>query len=258
MKPRPIVSGHHREPLKPEERQRLEAAYFDMRQRRAGAPTARRSVVTTDVRIKAMEFSRGNPDASRVVNSIARFVKNTEMVDVSPRVLQHFYNAQTAHDVVTKRAVPTLMGTSSKPIIGCQTISATMAALLRAVDPQRVKGSTSDVRIVRTRTEWGRDDRGRILGMPHTLVSFKVNGRQHYADALKGSQFLGGRAVISEADLNPKIRQRIAQLKSQGDWREADDVSEFGTNTFAQFLEECHRSGADIARRPNLADFLVK
>ncbi len=264
-----------REPLKPAERGRLEEAYFDMRKRanphgmELTDNVGERSAITPDVMIEARRLSKGK-DARRAAQELANFVHRTKMVPVSPRVLQRFYNAQTAHDVVLKRVVPTLTNKNehwgqSEPLVGCQTLASTMAALLRATehlsreDPNIIKGKISDVKVVRTISEWSRDPKtGNVLGMPHTIVQFKIDGGEHYADPFGEGKFLGGRLVAAQGDLKPDIVGRIAQLKKQGDWREAHDVTAFGTNTFREFLDECHSKGADIAKNFDLADFTIK
>ncbi len=271
-----FTPGTGREPLNPAERSRLEEAYFDMRRRAKlqpgsglGENVGERSAITPDVTIRALKLSRGK-DARAAAQELAKFVHRTKMVPVSPRVLQRFYNAQTAHDVVLKRVVPTLTSKhehwgESEPLVGCQTFASTMAALLRATehlskeDPGIIKGKISDVKVVRTISEWSRDPKtGNVLGMPHTIVQFKIDGGEHYADPFGSGAFLGGRLVAGQADLKPEIASRIAQLRKQGDWREAHDVTAFGTNTFREFLDECHSKGADIAKNFDLADFTIK
>jgi hypothetical protein len=216
------------------------------------------AVRTPIVKQKALELSKGKSALSSA-QSIIRFASKIQFVSAPNITAIKFYGKQTADDIISGKKIPTFRG-SKFGIFGCQTFCATAIALLRAAKP--VSGKISNVIAIRTIGPIGFSKDGKMLGMPHTIISFKVNGKTFIADPYKdGHIFIGSslvnrkNALIIEAS---QIESQIKKLKKQGNWTEALDPTDHNINTFEKYVEEARKYGGEFAKNLNLESFLAE
>ena len=214
------------------------------------------SVRTPIVKQKAAQLSIGKNATSSAISIVNWCVNNIKFKETANMTAVKFYCKQTANDIVAGRPIPTFRG-SKFGIVGCQTFAGTLIGLLRAAKPK--VGKITAVRAVRTvspKIGVG----GVLIGMPHTIVTFKINGEPYVADAFKkgysffGTRFIGlkGKVMVPERI----IASQVAELKKQGLWKEALDPADHGVNTFEAYIREARESGREIARSFDLEKFL--
>jgi len=221
---------------------------------------SKKTVRTPLVRQTAYKLTHGKNALAAALRCIF-FVKderNVKLVDTGWETIHSLYNKQTADDVIATRQVPSIMR-NGQAIVGCNTIAATLASLLRAATP--ATGKITDVKVVRTIAVQGMSLKdGSPLGMPHTVVSFKINGKKYIADAFNhGHGFfdsalvkMRGRVFVEEE----KVSKVVELLKKNGRWKEALDPQAFGLEEFESFIVESHRAGASLAADLDLQIFL--
>ncbi len=254
-------------PKSNEERVLQERAYFNQEGRswllrniqrlgRGSRLLKETAIRTPAVKLKAFQLTHKKPSLQAAESIIHYCVNNIKFIEVSDRIAVNFYNTQTADDIVSGKSIPTFRAPRSG-LLGCQTFVATAIALLRAATPS--SGKISSVRAVRTVSPRGFDNNGNVIGMPHTIVTFKVDGKEYVADPFKqgysflGSSFIGrrGKTLITAEEISAKI----AKLKKQGLWKETLDPSDHGINSFDKYIEEARITGEKIAREMNLEAF---
>ncbi len=210
---------------------------------------------TPNVKRKAHDLSHGK-DALTAVKSIVHFASNIPFVETSTMTAIKFYGKQTADDIVSGKSIPTFKG-ATHGLLGCQTFCATAIALMRAATPK--SGQITKVRAIRTINPAGRAKDGKLVGMPHTIISFQINGKTYLADPFKQgygfikSKQVGGKGLVIEAE---KARKLVEELKKQGNWNEALDPSEHKINTFEEYVNEAREYGGEIAKKMDLERFI--
>lgn len=214
------------------------------------------SVRNRDVKLKALELTR-NRDALTGAKNIINFARRTKFLEVSNTIAARFYGKQTAIDIVGGKPIPTFRGVKTG-LLGCQTICATTMALLRSAVPKT--GKIHEVRAIRTLAPCGFTENGKIVGMPHTIVSFRINGEQYLADPFKnGYSFIGSKKVGKPGNTliqAKEAKEVISQLKKQGNWKVALDPADHGINTLEKYAAEAKKYGGQIAREMDLEKFI--
>ncbi|MBT4870566.1 MAG: hypothetical protein HON47_03265 [Candidatus Diapherotrites archaeon] len=214
------------------------------------------AVRTPRVKVKAHHLSTGRPALQAVRNMVA-FATKIQLMEVANKTAVRFYNKQTADDIVAGKPIPTFKG-PKRGIVGCQTYAATLVALLRAATP--ASGKISNVRAVRTISPHTRGKDGRVLGMPHTIVSFTINGERYVADAFKRGYSFFGSSYIGKRERTlmkvSEIEEQVNQLKAQGSWKESLDPADFGIDTFEKYVNESKKSGKGLATQTDFEAFL--
>jgi len=214
------------------------------------------SVRTPTVKLKALHLSSGRSALEAARNMVHWCSTQIKFAETSNMTAINFYCRQTADDIISGRPIPTFRG-SKFGLVGCQTFAGTLMALLRAARP--ASGKITDVVAVRTLSpRIGKG--GKLIGMPHTIVTFRVNGELFVADAFKkgysffGTSYIGkkGHAILPAKE----IEKQIAELKKQGHWKEALDPADHGVATFEAYIEEARAAGDEIVRDLDLDNFM--
>jgi hypothetical protein len=215
----------------------------------------RLSVRTPIVKKKAVELTLGKT-SSQAVRNIVNFASNIKFVETADITAARFYGRQTASDIISGKPIPTFRG-KRFGLLGCQTLCAVTASLLRSAMPKDAR--IQEVRIIRTISPKGKDSQGRIVGMPHSIVSFKINGETYLADPFKqGYSFIGSKEVGKQGKnlIKAKEAQKlINQLKKQGNWNPALDPAQHGINTFHDYVAEARKYGGQVAKDLDLEGF---
>lgn len=219
----------------------------------------KKTIRTPIVKEIALRLSIGK-NALSAVHSIINYISNPkriELISTGWETVNKFYNKQTAGDVLSTGRIPTVYNKHGDPLVGCNTIAATLAALLRAAKPS--EGKITHVRVVRTISPQGKNSVGKWLGMPHTIVYFRINGRGFIADPFNhGHSFFNTPLIKASGKIieEEKIGNTIEILKKQGCWKEALDPHDFGLEELKAFIEESHRAGSSLAKDLDLQDFM--
>lgn len=261
---KPIVQRKNRTS---EERKIQERAFFNLEGRkwikqqinylgRGHYLLKKMSVRTPKVKMKAFELTH-NKDALSAAKSIINFTSKIPFVEVADITAANFYGKQTADDIISGKPIPTFRG-ERFGLLGCQTFCATAISLLRSATPK--SGKITNIRVVRTISPRGKDKNGKIIGMPHTIISFKINGENFIADPFKsGYSFLGSSFVKQKGKTLVKsnnIKTIVEQLKKQGNWKEALDPADHGTISFDRYVEEARKHGGKVAKDLDLESFM--
>ena len=224
--------------------------------KRGNRLVGKQTIKTPLVKQKAHELSHGK-EALAAARSILNYSSNIPFVETSDVIAARFYGKQSADDIVSGRKIPTFSG-ARYGLLGCQTFCATLVSLLKAARP--AEGRITHVKAVRTLAPHTHGKDGRILGMPHTIVTFRVNGKGYVADPFKkGHTFLGSNMIGQKDRMlveEEKIADKIAALKRQGSWKEANDTADFGINSFEKYVEEARAHGRELATMTDFERFL--
>jgi hypothetical protein len=220
----------------------------------------KKTVRTPLVKETAIKLTTGKPALS-AAKTLVNYVSNPkkiQLIHTGWETVSKFYNKQTAADVLKTGRIPTIYNIHGEPLIGCNTVAATLTALLRSANPSQ--GKINNVKVIRTISPQGIGKSGKWLGMPHTIVYFKINGKGFVADAFGNrGNFFNNPLVKNQAKNmieEEKISKAINILKKQGDWKEALDPQEFALNDLKDFIAESRKKGSNLAEDLNLRDFL--
>ena len=168
---------------------------------------------TASVTRYATKFHKNIEGVGKLVEDISRI----ELVWEKPDVAKSLYAKQTGEDVIVSRKIPAVYK-SSQPSFGCAALCTALNAALNAMEIEN--------KHVRTITD---------IGTPHSVVWFRLGGREFIADPfMEGRFFLGTK--MHEVDGN--LKKKIGRLQRSGLWKEGRSLQELGIREYGDYIRE--------------------